>query len=483
MRIFDIVVIGGGITGTAVARLAARNGYTCALLERGDLASGTSSVSSHMLHGGLRYLEHGRLGLVREALAERAIVSRMAPSLARPQRFLVPLYRGDRVRPWKLRLGLQAYDWLAGPQSFAPHGMVGRKEALAIAPDLEPDGLRGAGLYTDVVVDDAHLVIAVARDAATHGAEIHVYTEFTSARPLGGGAIELLAHGEDGGPRSFAGRVIVNASGPWADQVRHLLSRSLHPGAREPAPLLRPSRGTHLVYPRLTRGHGLLLSARADGRVFFVVPFGAHSLVGTTEVEVSSPPPVSSWIPTLDEVRYLSEELRRALSGRSIGPALAVYSGLRPLLRSDDEVGRASREHRLVQEGEVFTIAGGKYTTFRVMARDVLEGVQRSLGREGRPIRDAAVLLPAPLPAGAGLECRARFAVEHEFARRVEDVVRRRSTLWLEPDRGRLAAPRIAAVMAELLGWSAERTDDEFQRYDNALWEEEALLQRAREDR
>ena len=167
---FDVVVVGGGITGLGIARLAARNGFTVALLERGDLAQGASSASSHMLHGGLRYLEHGHFALVREALAERAAVSRMAPAFVRPTRFLIPFRRGDRRPPWKLRLGLAAYDAFAGRSGLAAHATVRRAEALKLEPDLEPQDLAGAGLYSDTVMDDAGLAIAVACDAARHGA-------------------------------------------------------------------------------------------------------------------------------------------------------------------------------------------------------------------------------------------------------------------------------------------------------------------------
>jgi glycerol-3-phosphate dehydrogenase len=349
-------------------------------------------------------------------------------------------------------------------------------------PDLSHQGLRGAGLYSDAVMDDARLAIAVARDAAAHGAAIHPYTEVTGARPTENGCIEVLAVDRlEGGQSTFLGRAVVNAAGPWVDEVRSLLFRSLEPGALEPPPLLRPSRGTHLVFPRLTRGHGLLVFARADGRVFFVVPLGDHSLVGTTEVEVVSPPPPGAFRPSLEEIRYLRAELRRVLPRLAGIPPLALISGLRPLLSSDGEVGSASREHRVIEEGNVLTVAGGKYTTFRRMARDVLERIQRRSGHQGRTLQDPLEPLPMPVAAGSSLERVAEFAVEHEFARRVVDVIRRRTRLWLEPDRGRVAAPRIAAAMAHRLGWSAERARAEFQSYDAALWEEESLLQRARE--
>ncbi len=478
--IHDVVILGGGITGLAVARLAAHNGISAVVLERGDIASGTSSTSSHMLHGGLRYLEHARFSLVRESLEQRAEVSRMAPRLAEPRRFLVPLYRGDRVAPWKLRAGLSLYDAFAGPGAFSPHSMVRRAEALALEPGLAPEGLRGAGIYSDVVMDDGRLAVAVARDAVAHGARIHTWTEALGARPAPDGSFEIAAHDViEGRALVVRARVIVNATGPWTDAMRTRLFRALTPGAADPEPLLRPSRGVHLVFPPLTQGHGLLVHARRDGRVFFVVPFAGRSLVGTTEIEVPSPPPASAWRASIEEIRYLRDELRRALPGVEHLPPLALLSGLRPLLATGSDVGSASREHRVIEEHGVITVAGGKYTTFRPMARDVLAAVTAKLGRAGRAIADPTEPLPAPLAAGADLERVASFAVEHEFARRLSDVVRRRTLLWLEPDRGRQAAARIAHGMATALGWSPARERDEFQSYDASLWEEEALLQRS----
>ena len=493
MSALDLVVIGGGITGAAVARLAARNGMSVALLEQGDLASGTSSATSHMLHGGLRYLEHGRFLLVRRSLSERAAVSRMAAPLVRPTRFLVPLYAGARVGPRRLRIGLQFYDWLAARKGLSPNAWLGPRETLALEPDLEPRGLLGAGAYSDTVMDDARLCVAVARDAAAHGAAIHTYTEVVGARPVpepsptgpaGGpapGEVEIIARDViEGGERSFIARAVVNATGPWADGVRRLLWRALNPGRPEPQPVLRPSRGVHLVYPTLTRDHALLLLARRDGRVFFVIPFGERSLVGTTEIEVPALPTRDSFRASLDEVRYLRSELERAMPGIQGVSPLAVVSGVRPLLRSEQSVDRASREHRIIEDGPVLTLVGGKYTTFRPMARAALALLAPRLGRVDRPIQDAEALLPRPREPRAGPAALAEFAVREEFARRLEDVVRRRTQLWLATDRGRGATGAIVPVMTQLLGWSPERARDEVQRFEAALWEEESLLERVR---
>lgn len=478
----DLIVIGGGITGAGVARLAARNGMTVALLERGDLMSGASSASSHMLHGGLRYLEYGHFGLVREALEERAAVTRMAPHLAKPRRFMVPVYRGARFGAWTLRAGLLLYDFLAAGRGFSPHGYVSRRGALALEPGLSGDGLRGAGLYSDAVMDDARIGIAVARDAAMHGAAIHTYTECVGARPAPDGGFEVIARDLiEGGERTFGARVLVNATGPWTDLTRTRLSNALRPGAPDPDPMLRPSRGVHLVYPELTRGHGLLLTSSADGRVFFVIPFEGHSLVGTTEIEVPSPPGADAMTPTVEEVRYLREALARALPEHAGATPHAAIAGVRPLVASEEQVGRASREHVVRDEDGVITIAGGKYTTFRVMARDALKPVCGRLGQPGRTIRDSDDALPPEPGAAAGEEAIVQHAMDVSFARRVEDVVRRRTPWWTAPDRGRAAASRAAEVMGRQLGWDSARRQQEVQSYEALLFEEERLLHRSRE--
>jgi glycerol-3-phosphate dehydrogenase len=332
-------------------------------------------------------------------------------------------------------------------------------------------------------MDDAGLAVAVARDAAQHGARISTYTEVFGARPTDGEAIELLARDAwEGREQRVQAYTVVNAAGAWADRVRATLLRSLKPGTPDPAPLLRPSRGVHLVFPSLTRGHGLVLFAREDDRVFFVIPFGDRSLVGTTEAEVPSPPDPVSLQPSVEEIRYLQRELRRVLPRPAEQPVLAVTSGLRPLLASTEPVGSAPREHRVVEDGPLITVVGGKFTTFRVMAMDALGVAVRRLQRVGLRLRDTAAPLPAPPPAGTAVEGLAEFAADAAFARRIEDVVRRRSLLWLSPDGGRLAAPAVAAVLARKLGWSGERTREEIEFFHARLEREDRLLRSLRED-
>ena len=482
MTALDLVVVGGGITGLGVARLAARNGLSVAVLERGDLASGASSATSHMLHGGLRYLEHGHFSLVREALHERAALSRMAPHLAQPTRFLIPFHHGDRRPPWMVGLGLAAYDAFAGPRGLTRHARIRAREALALEPGLEATQLVGAGLYSDAVMDDVGLAVAVARDAAAHGATLATYTEVVAARPGANDTVEVIARSHlDGRETHWRARCVVNATGAWIDRTRATLQRSLYPGSADPAPIMRPTRGVHLVFPALTRGHGLLVFARRDARVFFLVPFGPYSLVGTTETEVASPPDHDAGLASADEIRYLRFELRRVLPGAADAPALALTSGLRPLLASEGRVSAASREHRIVVDGPVLTLAGGKYTTFRVMARDLLGRVFLRFQRRESEIRCDEQPLPHA-PVLDDIEALAEYALDQAFARRLGDVVRRRSRLWLTPDRGRVAAPALAAAMGRRLGWSAERAREELQTFHAELEREERLLQAARTD-
>jgi glycerol-3-phosphate dehydrogenase len=478
----DLLILGGGVTGLGVARLAARNGWSVALLERHDLASGASGASSHMLHGGLRYLEHAQFRLVREALAERVAVARMAPGLARPQRFLVPLLRGGRVAPWKLRAGLALYDLLAGRDSLSPHGMARAAEALGLEPGLTREGLLGAGLYSDAVMDDARLAIAVARDAAAHGATILTRSTLLSARPAAGDVVEITARDHETREEyAWAARAIVNATGAWCDRTRRDLTRMLRPGSPDPPRLLRPSRGVHLVYPALTRGHAVLALAGSDGRAFFVVPFGGRSLVGTTEVETESPPTTEQLEPTLAEVRYLVREVGRVLPGAAAVTPLAVFAGVRPLLDAHGEPGGAPREHKVVISGPVYTIAGGKYTTFRVMAREVLATIAKRLRRDPHALVDPAAPLPAPRADDSDPVALGAHAAEREWARGLEDVLRRRSQRWLDDDRGLGVAAAVAGALGRRLGWSPEREREEVERYENKVRAERALIERARD--
>lgn len=497
----ELAILGGGISGLGVARAAARAGIDTLLVERGDLAGGASSASSHMLHGGLRYLEQGQVGLVREALRQRTELLRMAPGLTTPCRFVVPVYGGSRVGLLRLRAGLALYDMLAGRSRLEPAAVADAHEARRRAPGLARAGLLGAGLYSDGVMDDARLAIAVARDAAGRGARLLAGHEVTDARRVEGGRVELtLADrlGEGAAPGEapatvVRARVLLNATGAACDATRRWLLPRLGagPALAEVAPLLAPSRGVHLVYPELVPDVGVLFFAQDDGRVIFLVPFAGRTLVGTTEAAVPSPPAPTDYRATAAEVRYLRREVARVVPAAAELRPLAATSGLRPLLADQHDAGSASREHRVVAEGPLITLAGGKYTTFRVMAQDALRAAWPRLRRTGAPpaeSREPLGLSAAPTAAAegpadeAGLDALAERAVRHEFARRLEDVVRRRSHLWLEDDRGRAALPALTAALARRLGWTPERAAAERARVENAWAFDDDLIRRSEEE-
>jgi glycerol-3-phosphate dehydrogenase len=489
--VHELLVVGGGIHGAAVARDAALRGLRVLLVERGDLASGTSSRSSKLIHGGIRYLETLQIRLVREALREREILLRTAPpGLVRPVRFLLPEYRGEgRSGPW-VALGLWLYGALAGRTRLAQHEHMSAREALELEPDLSPRGLRGAFLFWDAQMDDAALCVAVALAAAEAGAELRTHTAVASLRLEAGRWRARLRDEITGEERTAEARAVVNAAGPWADEVRALA------GHRRDAKLRR-SRGTHVVLPTVTRGRALLLTARSDRRVLFVLPWGSHSLVGTTDIDDASPP--GDIAPTLDEVRYLLDEAARALPG--IGPKtrpLRVFAGVRSLLSSGAASPSANpREHRIIMEGTLVSLIGGKYTTHRSLAERVVDRVVRALGKRARPCatattplpdrREAAIVAlrsrhPDRVDAGNGLsvsEAEAVHAVREERARTLDDVLLRRTQLWLDAPALRRAAPRVAGWIGGELGWGDTFREMELLRLSAELDREEAVIARA----
>ncbi|TPW12501.1 MAG: glycerol-3-phosphate dehydrogenase, partial [bacterium] len=353
MKTTDLLILGGGITGTATACLAARRGRSVALIERADLASGASGASSHMLHGGLRYLEHGRLGLVREALHERRYWLDRAPDFSRATRFLVPLQDGGRVGALKLRAGLWLYDRLAGSLNLEAATGLSTAAIGEMEPSLDMSNCLGGGGYSDGVVDDVGLTIALAREAKLHGAIVRTWCEPIGIRRDGEGLFEMSIRDElderpAPPPELFHSRVVVNATGSWSDATRDWLNQQLGAASSAPSRLLAPSRGIHLVYPSLTRSHGILFFARTDGRALFIIPFQGRSLVGTTETAVASPPRDDERRPTGEEISYLRRELALLMPATAGQAPIALFSGIRPLLAGGNQLDRASREHRIM---------------------------------------------------------------------------------------------------------------------------------------
>ncbi len=516
----DLLVIGGGITGAGVARDAALRGFRTALVDKGDFGGGTSSNSSRLIHGGLRYLEQRDFRLVFEASRERRVLLTIAPHVVRPLLFLFPAYRGARVPAWQLRAGMWLYDLLAAFRSVRKHRWLGRKATLRAEPGLREKGLRGAGLYYDAQTDDARLVIATMRSAAQAGALVASYAEATGlVRPDGRVRGAVVRDRLSGATHTIRALVVVNATGPWVDQVRRL-------DDPQAEPLLRLTKGAHVAVPRQRVGntHAVTLTSPIDGRVMFVLPWGDQSYIGTTDTDEDvSPDEVRT---TGADVIYLLRSANAFFPRARLSPqdVVSTWAGLRALLRPDRTLApsEVSREHRVVESASgLVTIAGGKLTTYRVMGQEVVDRVAARLRElDGRPRSPHPPTDRLPLPGGETTDlevlvdaARARgasestaqhlvwsygsesaavlnlvdrdrglgqaivegrpeiwaevpHAVEREMAVRLSDVLMRRLHFFYE-ERGQATgtAPAVAERMAKLLGWDAAREAEELTDY------------------
>jgi glycerol-3-phosphate dehydrogenase len=485
---FDLVIVGGGATGCGLALDAAARGFSVALFEAEDFAKGTSSRATKLLHGGVRYLAQGDVGLVREALHERSAVLHNAPHLASRLPFVMPGYRW-----WEsgfYGMGLKAYDLLAGSRSLGDTEFLSAARTKTLLPNVRAQGLSGGVRYWDAQFDDARLAITLARTAIARGAVLLNHAPVTGLLRENG-----QVRGVQVGGRDVAARCVVNATGIWVDALRDM---DREPGAPPRPPLVAPSQGVHLVVDRAfwPGDHALLVPKTQDGRVLFAVPWLGKTILGTTDTpreRVQHDPQ-----PLHEEVEFILGEAARYLArapGRE--DVRSVWVGMRPLVRPQAEDGAdtkaLSREHTvLVGRSGLVTVTGGKWTTYRAMAEDVL---QRCMSRGLLPpkpagVTDALALLGAggavravseapgehlygaeaetlrALPgaerwlwrdpesgAPALSEAMVRFAARHELAASVEDVLARRCRLlFLDADEAARQADAVAALLAEELG-------------------------------
>ena len=512
---FDLLVIGGGITGAAVARDAAARGLSVALLERDDWASGTSSRSSKLIHGGLRYLKTGNVRLVFESLSERARLSRLAPHLVRPTDFLFPSYRGRGLSPLELTIGLTLYDLLALGRSPRWHRRLSRAEVLNQERLLDSPELAAAGLYSDARTDDARLTLENVLDAAALGAvavsrvTVEALQKDRSGRVRGAG----VRDGETGRALSVHARLVVNATGPWGDRVRSLDD----PAAPS---MLRLSRGAHLVVPasRLPVREAIAFPME-DGRLLFAIPFDSVTLVGTTDTD--HPGPAGEVFAAAEDVAYILAAARRTFPAAALAESdvLSTFAGLRPLGRQPGRgVGETSREESVsVSASGLVTVIGGKLTTHRRMAEKAVDRAGRILARDGVTVASSSTrdrpypgkpstampeflagltelcdrtnpgltvetlthlayrygrraeeivgltaqdrALGRPIVEGLpDLDAEIVFAARAEDARSLSDVFARRTHLsWRAPRGGEEAAERAADLLARELGWTADQ--------------------------
>jgi glycerol-3-phosphate dehydrogenase len=399
---WDLLVIGGGITGAAAARDAAGRGLRVALVDAGDLARGTSSRSSRLIHGGLRYLETGNLKLVFEASAERRRLLDLASHLVHPLPFLFPVFRKGPVGFRKLQAGMWLYDGLSLFRNIARHRMLNRDAARQEEPHLRTDGLVGAAVYYDASVDDARLTLANARGAHEAGAAVVPYAEVVGflkdGKGLAGARVrDCLIEGVDA--VEVRARVVLNATGPWSDAVRRLADAGIRPR-------LRPTKGVHILVrrDRLGNRHAITFQSPVDGRVMFVLPWGDFSYVGTTDTDYAgSPAEVRA---DADDVRYLLDSANSIFPDAKLtgDDVVSTWAGIRPLLAPNRPEGglaasATSREHEIWRDrGGLLNIAGGKLTTYRVMAEQAVDAVARALKDEHRVRSGHSPTADLPLP-------------------------------------------------------------------------------------
>jgi glycerol-3-phosphate dehydrogenase len=402
---WDLVVIGGGITGAGVAQQAARRGWRVLLIEQRDFAWGTSSRSSKLVHGGLRYLKEGDIKTTLHSVRERERLMREAPELVEAQSFLFADCSGRKPGRWLFQLGLVVYEWMAGKRG---HFYAKLNAAQALAPGLAPPLMRGAMVYVDAKTDDARLVWRVLMEARRDGALLFNYAQAQSLQRNAKGGTDLIVRDTRSG-QSYAvcAKAVVNATGVWADRLRSAVGGK---------PMLRPLRGSHLVLPfwRLPLAQSISLMHPRDGRPVFFYPWEGITLIGTTDLDHQGDLDVEASI-TQAEVDYLIEAVNDQFPGAAITPAdvSACYAGVRPVVaEAQGEASKAARDHAVLDESGLVTVAGGKLTTFRLMAQDALA---LAAPHAGKPFArdDAALFTPA-----SELNPHWRASVRHRLAAR-----------------------------------------------------------------
>lgn len=516
----DLLIIGGGITGAGAARDAARRGLRVAVVDRDDIAGGTSSRSSKLVHGGLRYLEQGEVSLVFEAVAERRILQEIAPHLVQPLPFLLPVFEDSRRSLFTINIGMWLYDGLSLFRSPKFHTKLNAKKVLDVEPTLRAAGLKGAPVYYDCATDDARLTLETMLDAERAGAEIRTHTNVTGliregGRLVGAETMDLLS----GDTHEIRARVVLNATGPWSDATRAL-------GGTQPTERMRPTKGIHIVLDatRVPVNHAIVCLHPKDGRVFFTIPWGAQTYIGTTDTDFTGDP--GDVAAEAEDIRYLLEATNDYFPSINVEPedVIATWAGVRPLVSEENagDESSVSREHLIAIEPDgMVTIAGGKLTTYRRMGAEVVDTVIDSLRNGAHPIpelrmaetdlnplpgavgwpeggtcetvtdliltagsphinRDVATLLantygmraidvvdlikqdPAratPLvPGRAEIEAQVVWAAREELAGTVSDVMVRRTQLFFrDRDQGLAAVERVADLLGDELGWSRDQ--------------------------
>ena len=496
---WDIVVIGGGATGVGVAVDAANRGFDVLLLERMDFGSATSSRSTKLVHGGVRYLEQGNVSLVMEALKERGLLRQNAPHLVHDLGFVVPNYSWWEAPFYGI--GMKVYDLLAGKYGFGKSRLLSREETLERLPTIQTEGLRGGVIYYDGQFDDTRLLIHLAATAADQGAVLLNYAPVVEiTRGPDGFTDGVVAVDSESGQRiKIPAHVVVNAAGIFADDVRRLAEPEL-------AGMIAPSQGIHLVFERaFLRGNtAIMVPHTSDGRVLFAIPWHEHTVVGTTDTPIEEPS--YNPLPFEEEIQFILDTAAQYLSRPpQRSDVLSVYVGIRPLVKANGasmKTSSLSRDHTIhVDNSGLLTIVGGKWTTYRHMAEDCVdhaitlgelpdvpsathglkihgykEGVESldSLGVYGSDAEKILALAAADPrlaqqlhPELPYIAAEVIWAVREEMARTVDDVLSRRTrALFLNARAAIAMAPAVAKLMAEELGVGQDWIDQQLQQFD-----------------
>ncbi len=457
----DLAIIGGGINGAGLAAQAAKAGLSVVLFEKDDFASGTSSKSTKLFHGGIRYLEQFRFSLVFESLHERNRLITMVPHLSRPISFLLPVYKGDQRPAWMLKVGLWLYDLLAGSHNIAKHQWLSPQEALVQAPTLKNNGLKGCGLYYDAQVNDARLVLENILAAEQAGAQCLNYHQVTEIDEEPSGYRITYWNDLTKKTTSLMASALVNASGPWANETAQMIDS-------DSKKLVRPTRGTHIVVPQVLTNHAVLITTQGDNRIIFVIPWRGYSLIGTTDIDDTTNP--DSTHPTDEEIDYLIEQASRVFPGTSINKQhiIAAFAGLRPLAWGDEKhASSVSREDEIIRKGRLLTIVGGKLTTYHSMARQALRKVLTILNRKntgsatltlpGLPDKPWNDFLKSSIPHWTekyGITSSQAHHLAHLYGKQAEQLLAPtlQNPEWkkpIHPERPEIAAQVIFAVQKE----------------------------------
>jgi glycerol-3-phosphate dehydrogenase len=475
----DLLIVGGGIVGAGIARDAAMRGLRAGLAEQHDFAFGTSSRSSRLLHGGVRYLAQGRLGLVRQASVEKKILHHIAPHLSAPLAFVFPTYRHSDWPLWQLRVGVKIYDVLCRGKNFGKSSSFNRAAMLQWSPRLSPDQLTGAVRYFDALTNDARLVLDTVRSAANHGATVMNYFKFLDARREGSSWICELEDVLTGQSHVVHARAVVNATGPWADGLPH--SR-VH---------LRLTKGIHLVIERSRLPVSDAVVMPAQGRILFAIPWGERVILGTTDTDYKGA--IEAARPEREDIAYLLQIANNLFPEARLLPndIISIWAGVRPLIANGESGAPSdiSRSHHIrTPEPGWWDVAGGKLTTYRLMAEETVDEIVRWLKElntlNGKP-RSCTTAEEALLPASetegvSGILPPAfnRRVVEHfcaeEWAVHLDDIMVRRSGWHYYLRDAREKAQQAAEWMAELRNWSAERRAAEVDRYERVTHKPES---------